>query len=181
MLLFPDLPNGLKLSTVPIFWNRLMNPNGSWFLGLWNDARHPALAGFPTESHCDWQWVDLLPASRAMVIDELPPGLQPIVQPIDDWNRNLKLAMLYECRVGPGRLMVCSFDLSTQRPGAGSLMRSMLNYIASADFKPAFTVSAADLEKALHSGLPSEGTAQPAASSSQDLVDPGQVNRTPSR
>jgi hypothetical protein len=37
-----------KLSTVPIFWNHLMNPNGTTFLGLWNDAKHPALAGFPT-------------------------------------------------------------------------------------------------------------------------------------
>lgn len=175
VLFLPDLPNALKLSTVPIFWNRLMNPNGTWFLGLWNDAGHPALAGFPTESNCDWQWVDLLPNSRAMVIDDLPPELQPIVQPIDDWNRNLKLAMLYECRVGAGKLMVCSLDLNETRPGSRSLKRSILNYMASADFSPATALSVMELEKAWRSEQPSQDLHQPPASTSPDLVDPGQV------
>jgi hypothetical protein len=38
------------LTTVPIFWNRLMNPNRAWMLGLWCNAHHPVLAGFPTEA-----------------------------------------------------------------------------------------------------------------------------------
>ena len=89
----PDLdPSDPKLSTVPIFWNRLMNPNGAWMLGLWCDVKHPALASFPTDANCDWQWIDLVRDARALNLDSLPRELQPIVQPIDDWNRTISLA-----------------------------------------------------------------------------------------
>jgi len=183
VLFLPDLvasgSNALKPSTVPIFWNRLMNPNGTWFLGLWNDAKHPALAGFPTESNCDWQWVDLLPNARAMIVDELPRELQPIVQPIDDWNRSLKLAMLYECRVGAGKLMVCSLDLEMNRPVARSLRRSILHYMASERFVPTLTISGEALEKSWNGVQPMDELHQPPASTSPDLVDPGQVRRRP--
>src|SRR6185369_5065102 len=37
------------LNNVPVFWNRLMNPKLESMMGLWCDAEHPALAGFPTE------------------------------------------------------------------------------------------------------------------------------------
>ena len=48
-----------RFTSLPIFWNHLMNPNGTTMLGAWNDTKHPALAGFPTESNCDWQWIDV--------------------------------------------------------------------------------------------------------------------------
>jgi hypothetical protein len=99
------------LDNVPIFWNRLMNPGWSRMLGLWCQAGHPALAQFPTDFHCDWQWTELLRRARAINLDRLPRRLQPIVQAVDDWNRNYKLGVLFECKVGPGRLVVCSLDL----------------------------------------------------------------------
>ena len=95
-----------RLSTVPIFWNHLMNPNGTTFLGLWNDTKHPALAGFPTEANCDWQWIDVAADAHALNLDKLSPALEPMVQPIDDWNRNWKLGLLYECSVGPGLSLI---------------------------------------------------------------------------
>jgi hypothetical protein len=173
-----------KLSTVPIFWNHLMNPNGTTFLGLWNDAKHPALAGFPTESNCDWQWIDLVGSARALNLDSLPAALEPIVQPIDDWNRNFKLGLLYECNVGGGKLMVCSIDLNAARAGAPSLRRSILDYMASPRFRPAVEIAAADLRKqwvSLRPGYVDPGANQPAAPASPDLVDPGQIRRSPGR
>jgi hypothetical protein len=171
-----------KLSTVPIFWNHLMNPNGTTFLGLWNDAKHPALAGFPTEANCDWQWIDLLGDARALNLDALPATLQPIVQPIDDWNRNFKLGLLYECRVGSGRLLVCSIDLTAARAGTPSLRRSILNYTASEAFHPMVEIAVADLRKQWVSQRPGyvdPGANQPVQPASPDLVDPGQVRRKP--
>jgi beta-galactosidase len=172
-----------KLSTVPIFWNHLMNPNGTTFLGLWNDAKHPALAGFPTESNCDWQWVDLFGDSRALNIDALPRALQPVVQVIDDWNRNLKLALLYECATGGGKLMVCALNLEHERPGAGALRRSIVEYMASEQFKPVVPVEVGELRKHWVSVTPraDPGAHQPVAPSSPDLVDPGQIRRVPGR
>jgi hypothetical protein len=172
-----------KVSTLPIFWNHLMNPNGTTMLGFWNDTKHPALAGFPTESNCDWQWIDITANTRALNVDTLPKALQPIVQPIDDWSRNLKLALLYECSVGTGKLMVCGLELDATRPGTPSLRRSILDYMASARFNPAVPVTVADLRTHWFSLDPNHvdpGANKPAAPTSPDLVDPGQIRRRPS-
>ena len=171
-----------KLSTVPIFWNHLMNPTGTTFLGLWNDAKHPALAGFPTEANCDWQWVDLAGDARALNLDTLPTTLQTIVQSIDDWNRNFKLGLLYECSIGRGKLMVCSIDLNAVRKGVPSLRRSILDYMASDAFHPKVEIAVADLRKQWVSQRPGyidPGANQPVQPTSPDLVDPGQIRRTP--
>jgi beta-galactosidase len=171
-----------RMSTVPIFWNHLMNPNGTTFLGLWNDAKHPALAGFPTESNCDWQWIDLISNARAVNIDLLPHTLEPIVQPIDDWNRNLRLGALYECIVGSGRLMVCSFDLNGSGKGVASLRRSILDHMAGGAFRPKVAIGVADVRRQWASVNPHAAPAGsvPRAPDSPDLVDPGQIRRKPS-
>jgi hypothetical protein len=92
----------------------------------------------------------MLPGTTAMSVDSLPLALRPIVQPIDDWNRNVRMAMLFECAVGAGKLMVVSFDLSDQAlakyPGAPSLKHSILSYMASPKFKPPVRLTPADIE-----------------------------------
>ena len=82
-----------------------MGPGWSRMLGLWCDTNHPALAGFPTEANCDWQWTEII-KTRAINLDRLPRELSPIVSAIDDWNRNWKLGLIFEAKVGKGRLLV---------------------------------------------------------------------------
>ncbi len=177
----PEKPNpDLALTTVPIFWNRLMNPSRAWMLGLLNDTGHGALKNFPTETGCDWQWVDLLGGTTAMNLDSLPTDLRPVVQPIDDWNRNLRLAMLFEAKVGDGRLMVTSFDLSesgvASHPGGPSLRKSVLDHMTSAQFEPAARLDVAALDKWMASRYTAPGTViTPPATT--DVVDPGQIKR----
>ncbi|MDL2355050.1 MAG: discoidin domain-containing protein [Pseudomonadota bacterium] len=133
------------LDTLPVFWNRLMNPAWGRMLGLWVDHRHAALAGFPTESFNDWQWTELVKGARAVNLDQLPAALQPIVQPIDDWNRNFKLGMLFEAKVGNGKLMVSSADIDSDlahRVVARQLRKSVLDYMAGDRFDPQVAVSA---------------------------------------
>ena len=140
------------LDVVPVFWNRLMSPAWGRMLGLWCNTNHPALAGFPTEANCDWQWTQLTRGVRPVNLDKLPRGLQPIVSAIDDWNRNWKLGALFECKVGAGRLLVSSFDLITdleKRPVARQLHRSLLDYMASEKFQPKTEVSAAEFRSVL--------------------------------
>ncbi|WP_395399624.1 sugar-binding domain-containing protein [Pseudoduganella sp. UC29_106] len=140
------------LADVPVFWNRLMNPGWGRMLGLWIDRRHPALAGFPSESNFTWQWTELAAGARAVNLDRLPRGLQPIVQPIDDWNRNYKLGMLFEARVGNGRLMVSTADLENkldERVVARQLRKSVLDYMASAAFQPSVQVAPSEFRASL--------------------------------
>jgi hypothetical protein len=136
-----------KLSFGPVVWNRYMNPaQEAETLGLLCDARHPALAKFPTESFEDWQWMDVLAQGRAFALDGLP--VQPIVQVIDDWNTNRKLGLIFECRVGHGKLLVCSADLSNDldtRPAARQLRESLLSYMAGPKFEPAVSVRVGQL------------------------------------
>jgi len=57
-----------------------MGPTWGRMLGLWCDTNHPALAEFPTEPNCDWQWTELVRNARALNLDRLPHELQPLVQ-----------------------------------------------------------------------------------------------------
>jgi hypothetical protein len=147
-------------SFIPVFWNRLlMKDQPGQTLGLLCDRGHAALAAFPTERHADWQWEDLCDRSRYLVLDALPPALRPIVQPIDDWNTNRRLGLVFECEVGRGRVVVCSADLSTDlaaRPATRQLRRSLTAYLASGVFAPAVRVDAgvlADLVRPSSTGV----------------------------
>jgi beta-galactosidase len=137
------------LTFEPIFWNRYMfNSQPSQTLGLLCDAKNPALAKFPTESCADWQWEQVVSGARAMVLDQLPKTLRPTVQPIDDWNTNRRLGLIFECRVGRGKLLACSADLVNDlenRPAAQRLRQSLLSYMASGDFEPSVQVKPVEL------------------------------------
>ena len=80
-----------------------------------------------------------------MVLDNLDGRIKPLVQVIDDWNTNRKLGLVFEARVGPGKLLVCSIDLQTDldsRPVARQMRHSLLNYMASSAFKPRVALEA---------------------------------------
>jgi hypothetical protein len=145
-----DLDNTCPpLSNIPVFWNRVMNPKLDAMLGLWCDVKHPALAGFPTEAFCDWQWTDVVNHMRAINLDKAPRELKPIVQAIDDWNRNYKLGVVFECNVGQGRLLVCAPEIQQNIENhtvARQLRRSLLDYMASAKFRPAATLTTAQAD-----------------------------------
>lgn len=86
----------------------------------------------------------------------MPPALQPIVQPVDDWNRNFKLGLLVEAKVGAGRLMVASVDLASnldQRIVARQLRASVLAYMAGDSFNPQTAITTADMRHALFDTL----------------------------
>jgi hypothetical protein len=87
-----------------------------------------------------------------MILDDLAPELCPIVQVIDDWNTNRKLGLLFEAKVGPGRLLVCGIDLRTNlqdRPVARQMRRSLLQYAASDAFDPETSSAVDELERLL--------------------------------
>jgi len=140
------------LARVPVFWNALMGPTWTRFLGLWCDTNSPALAEFPTEPNYDWQWTELIRNSRAVNLDNLPRGLKPIVSAIDDWNRNYKLGVIFEAKVGQGKLLVCTADLNTA-PAGPQLKRSLLDYLAGEKFRPATEISPAEFESLFFDNL----------------------------
>ena len=99
-------------------------------LGILTDPDHPLFKEFPTESHTDWQWFPILKASRPEIIDSLEDAT-PIVQVIDNIERNHKLALIYEKTVGKGKLLVCRADLESvqEYPEGRQLLKALLDYL----------------------------------------------------
>jgi hypothetical protein len=142
---------------VPVFWSPVHFSNQPGTMGILCEPSHPALAQFPTESYSDWQWWDLNINSVVFKLDPLPGDIEPIVQIIDNFSRNHKLATIIEFRIGKAKIIVSSMDLTTdldQRPEARQLRYSLLQYMDSNDFSPKATVEMEDLR-----GLLKEATA----------------------
>ncbi|GAB3274267.1 glycoside hydrolase family 2 TIM barrel-domain containing protein [Kineosporia babensis] len=149
VLLLPDLDRVrteavLGFSTV--FWNTAWTRNQApHTLGITHDPQHPALEGFPSDGHTDWQWWSLLHGAKAMVLDGLPIELRPVVQPIDTWFHARRLGALIEARVGAGRLMVCTLNLDGTDPVRARFRASVQRYLASDRFQPAVELRESDI------------------------------------
>jgi len=137
---------------LPVFWSKAWG--GQSFtsqpshMGILCDPKHPALAGFPTASHEDFQWWELTERSRVFVLNDTPADFRPIVQVIDDFHRNDKLGYVFEAVVGEGKLLAASFDLTNhleQRPVARQMLHSLLEYARR--FDPQARLSPEDLDK----------------------------------
>jgi hypothetical protein len=124
-----------------------LKPRFDAMLGLLCDTHSSALAEFPTEANCDWQWTSLVDDVRSVNLNDAPRGLRPIVAAIDDWNRNWRLGVIFECKSGQGRLLVSAIDLNSTKPGAQQLRRSLLDYMKSPRFAPSVNVSVEQLHR----------------------------------
>ena len=133
-----------------IFWSPVWLKRGVETMSVAADSSHPALAGFPTERHTDWQWFYPLENSITMCIDDLPHSFTPIVGMIDSFRKNQRLANMMEAKVGDGRLFITSLDIMRNLdgdPARTALRNSILNYMGSELFDPKQSVTAEDMRK----------------------------------
>ncbi len=150
LFISPDRVRGDKLGKVAlgfssIFWNTAWtHRQPPHTLGILCNPDRPAFAQFPTDSCSNWQWWYLVSRAGAMILDDLPKDLRPTVQVIDDWVTNRKLGLLFEGRLGRGKLLVCSIDLSQdlkKNPVARQMLHSLLDYMAGPKFQPALPLT----------------------------------------
>ena len=134
-----------------VIWNSQMGPTWGRNQGLLIRADSPLFADFPTEKDGGWQWEEILSRARAFCMREMP-GIEPLVRVIDDWNRNLPLALVWEARVERGNLLMVSADLESdpeKRPAASALLRALVRYASSPDFAPTGRAECRDVEAQL--------------------------------
>ena len=134
----------------PVFWNTQMKNLQVGTMGLLMNAEHPLFKNFPTEYHTNWQWWDLIMHSQSLGMDNTKADFRPIVQVIDNPYRNNKLGVVFEAKVGRGKLLFCGFDISASlesRPVARQLRYSIFNYLKSADFNPANELTVNQLDE----------------------------------
>ena len=141
---------GVAVGFSSIFWNTAWtNHQAPHTLGILCDPAHPALRQFPTKYYSDYQWWDAMSHCNAIRLDAVDARIKPIVRIIDDWNTAWPLGLIFECRVGKGRLLVSGVDLLEDkegRPEARQLLYSLKKYMGGKDFRPGVTVEAAKLK-----------------------------------
>ena len=144
------MPSGADHSAGGLFqtdyWNYRMfkeicenagKPVSPGTLGLLMDPAHPIFREFPTEGYTSWQWFPVIKASTPFILDNLD-GYVPIVQVIDNVERNHRLGLVFEFKEGEGRLLVCcaNLDQVTAWPEGRQFYRALLDYMRSPDFSP---------------------------------------------
>ena len=146
----PEFGGDVKIGFSSIFWNTAWThgqaPNT---LGILCNPEHPALANFPTEYYSNWQWWDAMSHSNAIELNKLSPEIKPIVRAIDDWVTNRPLALLFELKIGKGKLLISGIDLNQNiqnRPEALQLKQSLLHYMAGKQFNPTVSLPASVIQ-----------------------------------
>ena len=120
-------------------------------LGILTNPEHPIFKEFPTEMHTNWQWFPVIKESHPLVLDNFEKNYRPIVQVIDNIERNHKLGLVMEWKVGAGKLLVCMSDLekAAKYPEGKAFYQSVIDYMRSADFNPSSEISVDELKKKL--------------------------------
>ncbi len=130
----------VEMHFLPVFWNT------SWFkmrpphvTGMLIQEKSQAFADFPTSFHSDLQWWDIQHRAQVMHIEDFPSDFRPLIQPIDTWFLNRRLALVYEAKVGNGKIIVSSADLGPDvqnKPASRQLFFSLQRYMESDTFDP---------------------------------------------
>ncbi|MFC3336680.1 exo-beta-1,4-galactosidase [Flavobacterium palustre] len=130
----------VEMHFLPVFWNT------SWFkmrpphvTGMLIQEKSPAFADFPTSYHSDLQWWDIQNRAQVMNLEDFPADFRPLIQPIDTWFMNRRLALVFEAQVGNGKLIVSSANLGPDvqnKPSSQQLFYSIVKYMNSNQFNP---------------------------------------------
>lgn len=148
-LFTPDYWNYAMFKTISENNNKPVSPGT---LGMCMDADHPLFNEFPTDGQTDWQWWTIARNSRPLILNRLPDTYRPIIQVVDNVERNHKLGILMEFKVGDGKLLICTTDMSeTERHIEGRWFeKAIYDYMMSEEFNPDFTLSQESLNSLLH-------------------------------
>jgi hypothetical protein len=118
-------------------------------MGLLIDNTHPVFKHFACEEYSTYQWWSIVSNSRSIILDGTSKDFRPMVQTIDNFERNHKMGLLFECNVLKGKLLVCTCDFEKiiDKPEGKQFLFSILNYVTSKDFKPSNEMDVSLLEK----------------------------------
>lgn len=159
VLFFPPMtenPHSIEGTYCTNFWNYPMfksisesvgKPIPIGTMGLLINNEHPALKDFASETYTTPQWFDIVNHSRSTILDGM--GIEPIVQTIDNFERNHMLGLIYEVQVAKGKLLVCTAqlnELGESRP-AKWLVKSLVQYVQSEQFAPSKAITLKQLKE----------------------------------
>jgi hypothetical protein len=113
---------------------------------------HPALEGLPHAGFCGWQFRRLMQGGAAVQLEAGVP-FDPIIDIASSVKRVIRQALLFEYRIGRGRLLVCSLKFGEDDPAAQWLRARLVDYAASDKFDPALSLTPAQLHAVVSAPL----------------------------
>ncbi len=124
-------------------------------LSILTDPMHPLLKYFPTEDHSDWQWWSITRNSRPMILNATRSEYRPLVQVVDNIERNHKLGLVFEFAVGKGKILVCMTNLRAiaDMPEGKHFRTSLLRYVKSDAFRPVEQLTWEELNALFHADI----------------------------
>lgn len=139
---------------LPVYWTQFDNMGISQTMGILCNPEHKIFNSFPTEYYTNWQWYDLLRDAHPLIFDEYgmnncwDKDFIPTIQIIDGWKTNRKLGVLTEAKMGKGKVIITSMNLTDSletRISARQFRHSLTRYVNSPDFNPSCVISPSDI------------------------------------
>lgn len=127
------------------FWSVGTFPEQEGTMGLLIQTEHPALAQYPTQFYSEWQWWTQS-HGRAM---QLPHSVTPIVRVLDSVTRLHHLGLLWEARLGKGRLLISGMDLlgHKDQPECRYLLECLVHYLSGSLTETNAEITRSDLQQ----------------------------------
>ena len=134
-LFTPDYWNYAMFKTISENAGKEVSPGT---LSVLVDPQHPLFRHFPTEAHSNWQWWSITRNGRPFILNTTEADYRPLVQVIDNVERNHKLGLVIEACIGPGRLLMCTVNLDAVAgtPEGQQFRTALLRYMKSEQFAP---------------------------------------------
>ncbi len=113
-------------------------------------ADHPLMEDFPHDGFCGWQFRNMLNEGYSVALDMTEIDFKPIIEIASSYKYARREALLFEYRVGKGKLLVCSLNLPDSDLGAKYLKSSIISYADSDKFNPEISLTKEQLYKLCH-------------------------------
>lgn len=117
----------------------MKKPVATGTMGLLIQDKHKALSQFPSHMFSTPQWYKIVSHSDCAILDDVTDkSYRPVVQMIDNFERNHKLGILFEGNAGKGKLLVCTSRLNEVQEylEVRQFAKSIMDYVVSDDFIP---------------------------------------------
>ena len=99
-------------------------------------ADHPLMRDLPNDGYCAMQFRGMMNGAAAAILDVKKDAHDPIIDIASSYKNAHREAMLFEYKIGKGRLLVSTLNLADGDPAAEWLRREMLDYAMSDLFHP---------------------------------------------
>lgn len=151
-LFTPDYWNYAMFKSISENAGREVSPGT---LSLLMDEKHPLFRQFPTECHSNWQWWSIVRNARPLILNATRHEYKPLIQVVDNVERNHKLGLLFEFAVDKGKVLVCMSNLEAIRdtPEGQQFSNSILSYMKLGEFSPTERITSQQLHQILTSDV----------------------------